>query len=195
MKPTKTPTETYAAEDGLSQQWLDPSGRPLAPTPTEDPLDPLNWSTWQKYICIFVVFYGYFMLTYFTTVPIPSFGFLQDQLDINYSQVSWSFALPCLGLAAGPLIVGALADTYGRRPVLIFSTALAVIASGCTSIKSINYGGYMAARFFQGLGAGPAANIGLVIIYDISWEHERGFRVGIWTISANLGTCLGGVGE
>lgn len=135
------------------------------------------------------------MLTYFTTAPIPSFAFLQEQLNIDYSQVSWSFALPCLGLAAGPLLVGALADTYGRRPVLIASTALAVLASGCTAIKSISYGGYMAARFFQGLGAGPAANVGLVTINDLSWEHQRGFRVGLWTISANLGTCLGGVSK
>ena len=181
-------------EDGRpSNTRLDPSGRPLVPTPTNDNLDPLNWPNYQKYICIFIVVYSYFMLTYFTTAPIPSFGYLQTQLNIDYSQVSWSFAIPCLGLAAGPLLVGALADTYGRRPFLIASTALAVVASGCTSIKTLSFGGYMAARFFQGLGAGPAANIGLVIINDVSWEHQRGFRVGLWTISANMGTCLGGV--
>lgn len=165
------------------------------PAPTSDECDPLNWPTLQKYTCIVIVIYSYFMLTYFTTAPIPSFGFLQTQLNISYSQVSWSFAVPCLGLAVGPLLVGALADTYGRRPVLIASTALAVLASGCTSIKSINYGGYMAARFFQGLGAGPSANIGLLIIHDVSWEHQRGFRVGLWTSAANTGTCLGGISQ
>lgn len=172
---------------------LDPKGNPLIPTPTSDPKDPLNWPLLRKSTCLFIVVYSYFMLTYFTTAPIPSFGYLEEQLNINYSQVSWSFALPCLGLAVGPLLVGALADTYGRRPVLIACTALAVLASGCTSIKTINFGGYMAARFFQGLGAGPSANIGLVIIHDISFEHERGLRVGMWTIAANAGTVLGGV--
>ncbi|KUL86910.1 hypothetical protein ZTR_05357 [Talaromyces verruculosus] len=172
---------------------LDPKGNPLIPTPTSDPKDPLNWSLLRKSTCLFIVVYSYFMLTYFTTAPIPSFGYLEEQLNINYSQVSWSFALPCLGLAVGPLLVGALADTYGRRPVLIACTALAVLASGCTSIKTINFGGYMAARFFQGLGAGPSANIGLLIIHDISFEHERGVRVGMWTIAANAGTVLGGV--
>lgn len=135
------------------------------------------------------------MLTYFTTTIIPSFSYLEEQLGISYNQVSWTFAIPCLGLATGPLLVGALADTYGRRPVLIASTSLAVLASGCTGIKSISFSGYMAVRFFQGLGAGPAANIGLLIINDISWEHQRGFRVGLWTIAANMGTCLGGVCE
>jgi MFS family permease len=192
---TESSTDAVVAETGLAQARLDPAGRPLVPTPTNDVCDPLNWSTWQKYKCIFISTFSYFLLTYFTTAPIPSFGFLQEQLNIDYSQVSWSFALPCLGLAIGPVAIGALADTYGRRPILIFSTALAVLASGCTSIKSINFGGYMAARFFQGLGAGPAANIGLLIINDVSWEHQRGTRVGLWAISANLGTCLGGVGK
>ncbi|GAM33406.1 MFS transporter [Talaromyces pinophilus] len=153
---------------------LDPKGNPLIPTPTSDFKDPLNWTLLRKSTCLFIVVYSYFMLTYFTTAPIPSFSYLEEQLNINYSQVSWSFALPCLGLALGPLLV-------------------AVVASGCTSIKTINFGGYMAARFFQGLGAGPSANIGLVIIHDISFEHERGLRVGMWTIAANAGTVLGGV--
>ncbi|KIW02725.1 uncharacterized protein PV09_06159 [Verruconis gallopava] len=185
--------DTVSDEGNVSELRVDPSGRPLQPTPTRDTEDPLNWPIWQKYICIAIVVYSYFLLTYFTTTIIPSFGYLEEQLDISYNQVSWTFAIPCLGLAAGPLLVGALADTYGRRPVLIGSTALAVVASGCTSIKSINFSGYMAVRFFQGLGAGPAANIGLLIINDISWEHQRGFRVGLWTIAANMGTCLGGV--
>ncbi|KAE8552068.1 hypothetical protein TMatcc_002077 [Talaromyces marneffei ATCC 18224] len=168
---------THPITAPASLEKLDPKGNPLSPTPTSDLKDPLNWSLLRKSTCLFIVVYSYFMLTYFTTAPIPSFGFLEEQLNINYSQVSWSFALPCLGLAVGPLLVGALADTYGRRPVLIACTALAVLASGCTSIKTINFEGYMAARFFQGLGAGPSANIGLVIIHDISFEHERGLRV------------------
>lgn len=172
---------------------LDKRGQPLRPTPTNRPEDPLNWPFLRKATCLFLVMYSYFLLTYFTTVPIPSFGFLEEQLHVNYSQINWSFALPCLGLATGPLLAGALADTYGRRPILIAFTALAVVASGCTSIKSINYGGYMTARFFQGVGAGPAGNIGLVIINDISFEHERGLRVGMWVIAANSGTVLGGV--
>ncbi|KPI41790.1 putative transporter [Cyphellophora attinorum] len=176
-----------------STQRLDPAGRPLSPTPTSDKLDPLNWNTRRKYTCIGIVIYSYFLLTYFTTSTIPSFAFLMVQLDVDYNHVNWTFALPCFGLAVGPLLVGALADTYGRRPVLILSTCIAVIASGCTAIEGINFAGYMAARFFQGLGAGPAANVGLCIINDLSWEHERGTRVGLWTIAANCGTIMGGV--
>lgn len=157
-------------------QRLDPAGLPLSPTPTSDDLDPLNWNTRRKYTCIGIVVYSYFLLTYFTTSTIPSFAYLMVQLDVDYNHVNWTFALPCFGLAVGPLLVGALADTYGRRPVLIFSTCIAVIASGCTAIEGISFAGYMAARFFQGLGAGPAANVGLCIINDLSWEVSLDLR-------------------
>ena len=187
-------TVTSTATDDLPSVTArtDPAGRPLVPTPTEDVYDPLNWPTPQKYICIALMSYSYFTLTYFSAAPIPSFAYLQEQLNINYSQVSWSFALPCLGLSLGTLLFGALADTYGRRSIMILGTVIALIASGCTSIKTINFEGYMAARLFQGIGAAPAGNVGLVIINDVSWEHERGFRIGLWAVAANCGLILGG---
>jgi MFS family permease len=173
---------------------LSPSGSPLYPAVTEDPLDPLNWNFVQKYTCIVIACFAYCLLTYFTTAPVPSFTELEVQFDTTYTKVNWSFAVPCLGLAIGPLITSSLAETYGRRIVLIASTAVAVVASGCTSLHGNSLSGYMAARFFQGLGAGPSANIGLTVINDLSFEHERGFRVGLWAMSANVGTVLGAVG-
>ncbi|EXJ77582.1 hypothetical protein A1O3_09809 [Capronia epimyces CBS 606.96] len=166
--------------------------RPLVPTPTRDPLDPLNWSKWQKSIIIAIVCYFYFLLTYLTTAPVPSFSLLEEQFDASYNQVNWSFGISAFGLAFGPLLTASVAETYGRRVVTIVFTAAAVLASGCASIRGQSIGQYMAARFFQGFAAGPAANVGLVIINDISWEHERGLRIGLWAMSANLGSVLGG---
>lgn len=170
-------------------------GSPTTPTAiANDPFDPLNWGLLQKYTCISIACFAYFMVTYFTTSPIPSFSELQVQFQTSYTRINWTFAIQCLGMASGPLLTSSLAESHGRRIVLIFSTVLAVVASGCTSLKDISYSGYMAARFFQGLGAGPAANVGLTIINDLSFEHERGFRVGLWAMSANLGTVLGPLG-
>jgi MFS family permease len=74
---------------------------------------------------------------------------------------------------------------------MILGTCIAIIASGCSSLHGISFGGYMAARFFQGFGASPAATVGLSIINDLSFEHERGFRVGLWVLSIDLGTYAG----
>jgi len=169
--------------------------RALVPTPTKDSLDPLNWSKLRKYNAIGIVCFFYFLLTYLTTAPVPSFSLLEEQFDASYNQVNWSFGISAFGLAFGPLITASLAETYGRRVVTIVSTSIAVLASGCTAIKGQSIGQYMAARFFQGFAAGPAANVGLCIINDISWEHERGYRIGLWAMSANIGSVLGGLGK
>lgn len=54
-----------------------------------------------------------------------------------------------------------------------------------------NYSGYMAARFFQGLGVSPASNVGLAVITDIFFEHERGQKIGLWVLAIDLGLLFG----
>jgi hypothetical protein len=64
------------AEAGnLQSVQLGEFGKLLVPTPTTDPLDPLNWSKVQKYTIMAIVCFSYFMLTYFTPLrshPSPS---------------------------------------------------------------------------------------------------------------------------
>lgn len=49
----------------------------------------------------------------------------------------------------------------------------------------------MAARFFQGFGVSPAATVGLMIISDLYFEHERGQKVGIWCLAIDIGLVIG----
>ena len=101
--------------------------------------------------------------------------------------------ISALGFATGPLLLSVLVDLYGRRVAMIVGTCVTLNSSGCTSIHGIRIESYLVARFFQGFGIGLAANIGLSIVSDISWEHERGFRVGLWAMSAKTGTLVGGL--
>ena len=78
---------------------------------------------------------------------------------------------------------------------MVGGTAIALVASGCTGIHGISLNGYMVARLFQGFGASPAATVGLSIINDVSWEHERGFRIGLWVMAIDLGGVCGGFSE
>ena len=130
------------------------------------------------------------MFTYITTTTVPSFPDLQEQYDISYSQVNWTVAIPALGLAVGPLIWSSLADIYGRRVIFIIGT---VMAFGATigAAKAPNYSGYMAARFFQGLGVAPGATVGLAAINDMFYEHERGQKIGLWVLAIDSGLLVG----
>lgn len=130
------------------------------------------------------------MFTYITTTTVPSFPTLQEKYSINAEQVNWTVAIPALGLSVGPLLWASLADIIGRRPILILGTIMA-LASTIGAALAPNYSGYMAARFFQGLGVSPASNVGLAIINDIFFEHERGQKLGLWVLAIDQGLLFG----
>lgn len=130
------------------------------------------------------------MFTYITTTTVPSFPQLQSELGITYSQVSWTVAIPALGLAIGPLFWSSLADIYGRRIIFISGTTIALAATIGAAARR-NYGGYMAARFFQGFGVSPAATVGMAVVGDLFFEHERGQKLGLWVLAIDSGLLVG----
>ncbi|KAI9795401.1 MAG: hypothetical protein M1833_007189 [Piccolia ochrophora] len=180
-----TPEIGETADVGITKH-----GVRVHPQPTSDPLDPLNWSAWRKNTILGIVMFMYFMFTYITTTTVPSFPEIQEFFGISISQVNWTVAIPALGLSVGPLFWSSLADIYGRRIIFIIGTVIALASSiGAGGAKS--FGGYMAARFFQGFGVSPAATVGLAIINDLFFEHERGQKVGLWVLAIDTGLLVG----
>jgi multidrug resistance protein len=130
------------------------------------------------------------MFTYITTTTVPSFPDLQAQYSATLEQVNWTVAIPALGLALGPLLWASPADIIGRRPIIILGTAMALAATVGAALAP-TYSGYMAARFFQGLGVSPASNVGLAVINDLFFEHERGQKLGLWVLAIDQGLLFG----
>jgi len=132
----------------------------------------------------------YFMFTYITTTTVPSFAQLQTDLNITYSQVNWTVAIPALGLAVGPLFWSSLSDIYGRRIIFIIGTIISLAAT-IGAAKPGSYGGYMAARFFQGFGVSPGATVGMATVGDLFFEYERGQKLGLWVLAIDSGLLVG----
>ncbi|KAF7506824.1 hypothetical protein GJ744_011170 [Endocarpon pusillum] len=176
----ETDVEGAVTKDGIK----------IHPQPTADPLDPLNWSPWRKNTILSIVMIKYFMFTYVTTTTVPSFFELQDQYAASYAQINWTLAVPALGLAVGPLLWSSFADIYGRRIIFIFGTVIA-FASTIGAALAPTYSGYMAARFFQGLGVSPAATVGLAAINDMYFDHQRGQKIGLWVLAIDTGVFVG----
>jgi len=109
--------------------------------------------------------YRYFMFTYITTTTVPSFLELQKLYNVTYSEITWTVAVPSLGLCIGPLIWSSLSDIYGRRLIFIVGTTIALAATIGTAV-STSYGTYMIARAFQGLGVSPGGTVGMAIINE-----------------------------
>lgn len=174
----------------VAEHRIGPDGVELIPTPTGDSLDPLNFSKWEKRISLGIVMFMYFLFTYLTTTTVPSFALLQDQFSISYAQVNWTVAIPALGLAIGPLFWSSAADIYGRRIILIAGTLIAFLATIGSAVAT-DYASYMTSRFFQGWGVSPAATVGMAVINDLFFEHERGQKVGLWVLAIDTGLLVG----
>lgn len=174
---------------------LDPFGLELHPHPTNDALDPLNWSKTERYGILTIVCAANFLALYCTTTSVPSFFLLEEQFNATYSEVNWSLAVPALGLALGPLCFSSLAEIWGRRIVMVCSATLSLLMTGCVTIPGISFGCYIACRFLQGLFAGPSSSVAFGIVRDISWQHERGKFTGFWVLSFDLGFVSGGISE
>lgn len=63
--------------------------------------------------------------------------------------------------------------SYGRRPVLIFSTLICLVSNIWRALAT-SYGSYMGACILNGFGAGPAETSQPEVIADIMFLHERG---------------------
>ncbi|KAM0321781.1 hypothetical protein ACHAQA_009877 [Verticillium albo-atrum] len=190
LEPFASPTDGDVGHV-TSELLLDKNGLKLFPQPVQgDDLDPLNWSAVQKHTILAIVMALYFMFTYITTTTVPSFPELETQFEASLDQINWTVAIPALGLSIGPLLWSSPADIIGRRPIFIFGTVMALGATVGAALAT-NYSGYMAARFFQGLGVSPAATVGLAIINDLFFEHERGQKVGLWVLAIDLGLLFG----
>ncbi|KAK8070188.1 Major facilitator superfamily transporter [Apiospora phragmitis] len=163
------------------------AGFKLFPQPVRgDELDPLNWSFARKHIVLAIVFHVHVHHHH----DRPSFPELQDLYGATLEQVNWTVAIPALGLSLGPLLWASPADIIGRRLILLLGTLMALAATVGAALAP-TYPSYMAARFFQGLGVSPAANVGLAVINDLFFEHERGRKVGLWVLAIDLGLLAG----
>ena len=120
---------------------------------------------------------------------------LQSSLHATVVDVQWVVESYGLFLAALLLIGGAMGDSFGRRSIFLFGTALFAAASvGCGLSSSISQ--LIVARSFQGIGAAFLVPSSLAIISASFDEKSRGRAIGTWSgftaITAALGPVLGG---
>ena len=93
-------------------------------------------------------------------------------------------------------LYGKLADTYGRKPLLVGAVVIFLVGSvACGFAPSIGF--LIAARALQGIGAGGMQPIALTVVGDLFTVAQRGQIQGmfgaVWAISGITGPLLGGL--
>lgn len=106
------------------------------------------------------------LLAFGIDVALPAFDDIEADLSTGGSSVSLIGTLYFLGMAAGQLIYGPIADRFGRRPALVFG--LTLYASGAfASALAPSFGFLLGARLFWGLGAAAPAALRTAIARDL----------------------------
>lgn len=114
----------------------------------------------------------------------------------GFELYSWVFSAFLLTQAVFTPITGSLADALGRKPVLLASIALFLLASiACGFAGTMQQ--LIAFRFVQGIGAAGINTMVVTLAGDLYTVRERGrvqaYLASVWGVSSVLGPLVGGL--
>ncbi len=114
----------------------------------------------------------------------------------GFSQFPWLFSVYLLAQAASVPVYAKLADTVGRKPIVLIGISLFLVGSILCGF-AWSMPALIAFRVVQGLGAGAVQPMAVTIAGDIYTVAERakvqGYLASVWAISSVVGPTLGGI--
>lgn len=147
-------------------------------------------------IAIFaVVAWALFMSALDGTIVATALHVMQDSLGTSLTWVGWTITAYGLGLVAAVMLVGKVAERFGRRRVFIFSIVLFTVASLLCGLAQNIYM-LIVFRILQAIGgAGFTPTVtGIVVDYfGSSRDKFIGMFGGIFTIGGIMGPIIGGI--
>src|SRR6266581_4099807 len=131
---------------------------------------------------------------------------LTNDWGLGRGELRTVFSAGVLGVAIGALIIGPLADRFGRKLVTVLTvvyvglfsllvTQVAAITPLLTPIlpDASNLNVLMVLRFFTGLGLGAAVPLGVVIVNEFAPNRRRAAMVTLMGCGYAMGSASGGV--
>jgi pimeloyl-ACP methyl ester carboxylesterase/predicted MFS family arabinose efflux permease len=129
-----------------------------------------------------------------SSAPSPLYVVYQRQWQFTAWVLTVVFALYVIGLLASLLVVGALSDHLGRRPVLAAGIGLEMVAfvlffvAGDVFVLAV-------ARVLQGIATGAATTTLSAILVDLEPSHARGRAGVVISVAPLTGLALGALGS
>ncbi len=131
-----------------------------------------------------------FVLAVFSAV-VTTVGDSLRSLHGDVSSQTWTLSGMSLGLAVALLTVGALADVFGRRRVLVLSSSLLALTSALGAVAP-SMTVLIAARILQGIaGAGILAAALGAIGHAFPTGHRRTLATSVWGAAVGAGIAVG----
>jgi MFS family permease len=164
-------------------------GQALFPVPSADPNDPLQWSKFKKHMIMFCCCAYSFLGVSSLLGPSTYIGLWSAEFGVDPNTAAGLVNYPNLVFGFGSLILVPLYRKYGRRPVMVFS--LLIYTAGIIGASQARtYSALMGARIVHGFASGVCEALPVQLVNDIFFLHERGKKLGWYTVAL----CLGATG-
>ncbi|KIW33576.1 uncharacterized protein PV07_00414 [Cladophialophora immunda] len=169
------------------------SGITLVPQPSDDPCDPLNWSTAKKATTLAIVSLASFSALNQSLANAAGYFEQGEVYHKTPVEVSYGSSTALAGLAVGPYVFNPLAKRYGKCAMIAWGLVVNLcmnIWSACMT-KFTQYDAYLASRFFASLAASAPTTVGADVIIETFFLHDRGKCFAIYSCLLLLGTTSG----
>jgi EmrB/QacA subfamily drug resistance transporter len=136
---------------------------------------------------------GVFFVTINVTIVVVALPSLEVDLDASRSEAAWVIDAYNLVGASLLLSAGYFADRFGRKRALCVGYVLFIVGAALCAVAP-SAGWLIAFRVLQGLGGTALTPTSLAIVANLYPEpRERARAIGIWGVTAGVGTGLGPV--
>ncbi|RFU32211.1 hypothetical protein B7463_g4124, partial [Scytalidium lignicola] len=169
---------------------LDQHGYALVPQPTHFKDDPLNWPYWLKWLVLLQVSFLTFLGPFNSAVVNPALVSIAKTFHITPQAASYQTTAVIVSVGVSPLLWVPLANIYGRRPIYLISAIIGIVATVGSGLAN-TYPTLIVARVFSGVGVGAAMALGAATVNDMFFLHEKGLKMGIWTVFLTNGPHVG----
>jgi EmrB/QacA subfamily drug resistance transporter len=131
-----------------------------------------------------------FMLQLDTNIVAVSLPSISETLKANFAGIEWVVTAYTLSFASLLLPAGALADRFGRKPVLMIGLGIFTAASFFCGAAP-NLATLITARAFQGVGAAMQLSAALATLSSFFKGDERARAFAFWGSIVGAGIALG----
>ena len=144
------------------------------------------------YMIVLVAAVGGFLFGYEIQLISPAIIFLKTEFALTPGWYGAVMGSAILGCPVGPLAGLWLADRFGRRKTLVFSSVVFLVSAiGCALAGNMMQ--FIAWRFVSGIGIGLAATVSPMYIAEVAPAHLRGRLVLVNQLAIVVGGILSAV--
>jgi MFS family permease len=165
-------------------------GLPLIPQPSDDPFDPLNWSSIRK-VLVLAVMCIWAIIGPLNMISVASAFFpISKELNISLTEATYLVGAPLLSYGVASLIWVALGNRFGVRLIFVLTSLIAGLFC-IWGAKATNAASLIAARTLTSIFSASPETLGPQAIADVFFLHDRAKCIGLFTLFQASGFAMG----